>query len=254
MTVAYGKHDRPQRGRPAIDSILDRETIIVPWGIRDAVLAVGLVAVVAVAVLAALGLLARGHDTVSPTLITVALIVPQSAMFAAAWFFGVRKYRTGWRSLGFIGPAQLSAMLLPGPVLLASIAASALYVVIVSALKLDALTPPDVARDLLGVGVHRLANAVVIGLAGPLIEETFFRGFLLAALIQPLGPVRAAIVASAVFSVGHVSIGAMIPLFITGLLLSWLYLKTGSVWPPFTAHAAQNILALAATIAALEGA
>jgi membrane protease YdiL (CAAX protease family) len=43
----------------------------------------------------------------------------------------------------------------------------------------------------------------------------------------------------------------VIPLFVTGLLLSWLYLRTGSIWPPFAAHAAQNLLALAVTLAAL---
>ena len=55
--------------------------------------------------------------------------------------------------------------------------------------------------------------------------------------------------ASAVFAAAHASLAVVLPLFVIGLLLSWLYLRTGSIWPPFAAHAAQNLLALAATLA-----
>ena len=37
---------------------------------------------------------------------------------------------------------------------------------------------------------------------------------------------------------------AMAPIFFAGLLLSWLYLKTGSIWPSFVAHALQNLIAV----------
>ena len=36
----------------------------------------------------------------------------------------------------------------------------------------------------------------------------------------------------------------MIPIFITGSLLAWLYWRTGSLWAPIGAHAAQNALAV----------
>ncbi len=232
--------------------MMSLEEVAVPWGIRDALLAMGMVAVVVLAILAALGLLTRGGEAVNPVLLTAALVAPQAAMLAAVWLFGIRRCRAGWRSIGFARPAQRWAMLMSWPVALASIAAAAIYALAVSALGLDALAPPEIPQDLLGDGLLRLANAAVIGLAGPLVEEVFFRGFLLAALAQPLGVFRAAIVASAVFSAAHVSVGVMIPLFATGLLLSWLYLKTRSIWPPFAAHAAQNLITLAA-IASAEG-
>ena len=216
----------------------------VPWDVRDVLRASGLIVAVSAAAVVVLALLEPG-----PALTAVALVLPHSSMLAAVWIFGVRKYGAGWRPLGFAAPPQPRGLLLPWLVLLASLGAGALYVSAVSALGLDMLVPPDLPQELLGEGAARLLSIAGVGLAGPLIEEVFFRGFLFAALMQPLGAVRAAVVASAVFSAAHVSAPVVIPLFVTGLLLSWLYLRTGSIWPPFAAHAAQNLLALAATLA-----
>ena len=219
----------------------------VPWNVWDVVRASGLIVAVSAAALVALALLRPG-----PALTAAALVLPHSSMLAAVWIFGVRKHGAGWRPLGFVTPPLPGGLLLPWPVLLASITVGAVYVRVVSALGLDILVPPGLPHEILGEGAVRLLSIAGVGLAGPLIEEVFFRGFLLAALVQPLGAVRAAVVASAVFSAAHVSVAVVIPLFVIGLLLSWLYLRTGSIWPPFAAHAAQNLLALAATLAMLE--
>ena len=218
----------------------------VPWNVWDVLRAAGLVVAASATALVVLVLLEPG-----PALTAVALVLPHSSLLAAVWVFGVRKHGTGWRPLGFVATPQPRGLLLPWLVLLASLGSAALYVSAVSALGLEALVPPSLPHELLGEGVVRILSIAGVGLAGPLIEEVFFRGFLLAALIKPLGTVRAVVVASAVFSAAHVSVPVVIPLFVTGLLLSWLYLRTGSIWPPFAAHAAQNLLALAVTLAAL---
>ena len=226
--------------------MFDTDAPDVPWNVWDVVRASGLIVAAAAAVVVVLAMLEPG-----PALTAVLLALPHSAMLAAVWLFGVRK-RGGWGPVGFVPPLLPQGLLLAGLVLLASLGAGAVYVSIVSALGLDALLPPRLPRELLGEGHARLLSIAGVGLAGPLIEEVFFRGFLLAALVQPLGPFRAAMVASAVFSAAHASIAVVLPLFFTGLLLSWLYLRTGSLWPPFAAHAAQNLLALAATLALEE--
>ncbi len=217
----------------------------VPWNVWDVVRAIGLIAAVTAGVAVVLAVQKPG-----PGLTAAALALPHSTMLAAVWLFGVRG-RGGWRPVGFVAPHP-QGLLLAGLVLLASLGAGAVYVSIVSALGLEFLTPPDLPHEILGEGAARLLSIAGVGLAGPLVEEVFFRGFLLAALVQPLGAFRAAVVASAVFAAAHASIAVVLPLFLTGLLLSWLYLRTGSLWPPFAAHAAQNLLALAATLALEE--
>jgi len=77
-------------------------------------------------------------------------------------------------------------------------------------------------------------------------EELFFRGFIFRGLLLKMGPWWAIVVSALLFSGFHLSVGVLIPIFITGFLLAWLYWKTGSLWAAIGAHAGQNALALAA--------
>lgn len=221
------------------------EQITVPWTVRDALIGV---AVVAGATLFTIILLAwhqggRESPNITP-LTTMALGLLSVFMMAPPWLLGIRKYRVRWRTLGFARAKARWSLLLPWLVLLLSLAFGVLYVAVITAAEADSLLPPNIPADVLGEGFYRIANILIIGIAGPLAEEVFFRGFLLAALVQPLGAFWAAAAASAIFAALHGNLAIMVPVFMSGLLLSWLYLKTRSIWPPFTAHVAQNLIAV----------
>ena len=84
----------------------------------------------------------------------------------------------------------------------------------------------------------------ILVVVGPAAEEIFFRGFLLAAFVQGIGVIPGLIVASAIFAVAHGDLTVLLPTFASGAVLSWLYLRTRSLWPGFLAHAGQNSLAV----------
>jgi membrane protease YdiL (CAAX protease family) len=197
------------------------------------------------ALLVALAIAFRGtENTLSGALVPVVIAIPHLLMVSAVWYLGIRKYRVPWSVVGFRPSKGRLALLIPWPALLGSLVFSGVYVAIVTALGFDFLVPTGVPVDILGEGSRRLVTILLIGLAGPLVEELFFRGFVLTALVGPLGRVRATVVASLLFAAGHVDLGVMVPFFVSGMLLSWLYLRTRSIWPPFLAHSAQNLLAL----------
>ena len=190
-----------------------------------------------------------------PTLLTPWLLGAfEGLMILAVWLFGVRKYRISWRSVGMRAPEArpgershplwTAIILVPMLALLASLIATGIYAAIVEGLQIEILVPDPLPEDLLGSGTTRLLIGAVVVFWGPFAEEIFFRGFLLGGLIGPLGGARAAIASAAVFAVAHIVVGSMIPLFITGLVLAWLYLRTKSIWPPLVAHSAQNFLAI----------
>lgn len=203
-----------------------------------------LVAGVSVVMLGAVGLL-RPDGSMSPRPWTVTLVVLAlpALMGASSWFFGLRRNRLPWSALGFRTPRGRYSAALPWAALFLSIAFAGLYSVTVQVLGLEALLPPVIPQDVMGEGVYRPINAFAFVVFGPLAEEVFFRGFLLTAFVPRLGPLRAALLASAIFAAFHLSL-AFIPIFVSGLLLSWLYLRTGSIWTPLTAHSAQNLLAV----------
>lgn len=73
-------------------------------------------------------------------------------------------------------------------------------------------------------------------MAAPLCEEIVFRGYFYPVL-KKFGGLRVAVVCSAlVFAAAHGSLTALLPLFIFGCVLVFLYEKTGSLWAPIAAH------------------
>ena len=132
--------------------------------------------------------------------------------------------------------------------LVASLVITSIYSEIVEWLEIDKLSPPAVDSDILFDGVGVLLTFQAVALITPFSEELFFRGFVFRGLITKLGPYGSMVISAVIFSGFHLSLGVLIPIFITGLLLAWLYWRTGSLWAPVGAHAAQNTLALLMTL------
>ena len=215
------------------------------WGLRDVGAAVAAVFVGVIIVLVGLRVAVGALDGLdSDDVRPWGLAAVEGLMILAVWVFAVRRRGASRSSLGMRSVGPRAMYLLPLAVFILSLTLTAAYVGIVSGLGLDFLEPPELTEDLLGTGVQRVVTVIAIVLWGPFAEELFFRGFVLAALVGPLGPFRAAVASSALFAVAHVSIGVVFPIFVTGMLLAWLYLRTRSIWPPMTAHALQNFIAV----------
>ena len=223
----------------------------VPW--RGGQVAAGILLVVIAIVPAAFAAVGAGHlagqygeavtTWVSSHLIGIAII-------AVVWRLGLKRYGAPVSALGLAPPGlpQAKTVFMTLGALGASLAATVVYSAIVDLLGADLLSPPDISADIAFPGPAVLLTFQALAVWTPLTEELFFRGFIFAGLCPFLG-VRWAVVASAVvFSLFHLSAGVLIPVFITGLLLAWLYQKTGSLWPSIVAHAANNALAVAVEV------
>jgi len=164
-------------------------------------------------------------------LVVIALAVSRQTVPAFVRALGLGRYRARslWRPAVFV----LAAYLMVGA-----------YVLVVEALGIDALVPqstvpPAVTRD----GVTMAIAAVVAAVAAPLSEETFFRGFVFTGLLR-WGFWPAAAVSAALFTLAHLDVGSMIPFFIIGLALAWLYWSRASLWENVAFHAMFNTVSL----------
>ena len=95
-----------------------------------------------------------------------------------------------------------------------------------------------------------LQGVLVVGLA-PISEELFFRGFLFGGLRGRLSFWPAALISGIFFGSIHLlggSIEVIPPLAAFGVLLAWLYERTGSLGPPMLMHALQNAIAFTITV------
>ena len=95
------------------------------------------------------------------------------------------------------------------------------------------------------IGSIAIAGFLIVILA-PLTEEMFFRGFMFASLRRSMSLWPAAAIAAVVWGSLHLSggnIGVAIQLSVFGVILAWLYERSGSLWAPITAHALNNTIA-----------
>jgi hypothetical protein len=78
--------------------------------------------------------------------------------------------------------------------------------------------------------------ALAAVLVAPLCEELLFRGYLYPVAKKFTGPWLAACSSALFFAAAHGNLSALLPLFLFGLLLVWIYEKTGSLWAPIAVH------------------
>ena len=76
----------------------------------------------------------------------------------------------------------------------------------------------------------------------PLFEETLFRGVLLPVLGPWLGTSGAVLMSAALFAAAHLSLGELIPLFVLGIGLGLLRLRTGRLAASVVMHGCWNAL------------
>jgi membrane protease YdiL (CAAX protease family) len=105
---------------------------------------------------------------------------------------------------------------------------------------------PEVTLDAWGLVV-----LVVAGLVAPVAEELFFREAILVRVFRDTPRGVAIVLSSAVFGLLHLSAGGpilILTLFLMGVVLGELRLRTGSLGPPIVVHAVNNLAAVLLTV------
>jgi len=93
-----------------------------------------------------------------------------------------------------------------------------------------------------------LANAAVVSLVAPFVEELLYRGLGFGLLRQFVDPWPAILITGLAFGLAHGLVLGLPVLSIFGITLGWLRCKTGSVYPGMCVHALFNAAALAAAV------
>jgi uncharacterized protein len=220
----------------------------VPWRSGQVVIAIALIALSALVVSQVIIWLAGRENVALAAWLTSLLL--GVVILVIVWAVALRPYQASLSSLG-LRPPQVPTPKWVGMtigVLLLSLGATALYAVLLRQAGFDILLPPEIPVDIVFPGLRVVLTFLALAVWTPLTEEIFFRGFIFAGLIPRWSVPRAMIISALIFSVFHLSLGVLIPIFITGFLLAWLYRQTGSLWTSILAHAGQNAAALLATI------
>jgi membrane protease YdiL (CAAX protease family) len=87
----------------------------------------------------------------------------------------------------------------------------------------------------------------------PIAEELFFRGVVFNAWLREAGRPWAYVGSAALFAAIHLSLVSLLPIFLLGLALAWVYERTRSLLAPIVMHATVNGISVALALAVRFG-
>jgi membrane protease YdiL (CAAX protease family) len=167
-----------------------------------------------------------------------------AAVVVAVWVGVVRHGPAASELLGLRPFARRWWWLAPVCVLLLSVALDEGLLRLVRALFGIDLTP-QTSQVIAGLATTlplALAATVAIGLLGPFAEELLFRGLIYGYVEGRIGPRTAWAISSLLFALAHAEPAHITLVLPIGILLGWVRMRSGSLWPGVVAHAANNML------------
>jgi membrane protease YdiL (CAAX protease family) len=157
-------------------------------------------------------------------------------------WLSLRKYNASWRNLG-LRDFSFRSLVLGIGLLLLSFVFNLAYSQLLGVFDLS--VQPDFS-----LLFEETSSPWLVFLAGvviaPVIEEIIFRGFIFAGLVKRYGWQKAALISAIIFALIHMQPLAFLPIVLLGLIFSYLYFKSGSIWPAVAIHMITNALGLGA--------
>lgn len=216
----------------------------VGWGVKDVALGTGFYIVQAVSILAIVYLVAEAVETDYTGIpLLVGMLLLQLTLPVTVWFFVVSRRKVRWSALGLWRKPTFKDAALGFAIFVLEILAQFIYYQVLEAVGVD--TDDLAPTPFVEAGTEYLIGVAILAIAiAPFMEELFFRGFVFTGLAGRWGPVWAGLVSSLLFMGAHLEPLRFPPLFLMGLLLAWLYHRTGVLWAPMLAHLLNNALAV----------
>jgi membrane protease YdiL (CAAX protease family) len=175
-----------------------------------------------------------------------AIVVLDGIFIGGPALVALWRYHLGWQGLG-LRPFDRDLWWLPLAAAAAAYVGIIVYAVVLVALGAEGAVPEQEEVDQLFEhrAVLPLAFLATVIMA-PLAEEIFFRGFVFAGLVRPLGVAPAMLASGLLFGAFHVTdvdtVGLVVPFGFIGALFAWLYYRTGSLWPSVLTHLLFNLV------------
>ncbi|MGA2286644.1 MAG: CPBP family intramembrane glutamic endopeptidase [Dehalococcoidia bacterium] len=242
---------QPERSQTTSDD-WRREVV---WGPREIIigLVLGVVALLCIEVVAVIVARLLGVDVKNTThadqVALVASVPFELMLFVIALSLTVGSRGAKLRSLGF-RPLPLNLVWVTPAAVVGALSILLVYEGIANAIGGSRLLPQsNLKGDVLNQTAFVVMASVLALVLAPLVEETFFRGFLFGGLTRRFSFVIAALMSGFLFALAHGEPTVFIPFTFVGMVFAASYAYTGSLWTTISAHFLFNLISFIATLA-----
>lgn len=98
-----------------------------------------------------------------------------------------------------------------------------------------------------------LGNILIIAVVPAIVEEMFFRGFLMNTLTRMMNPHIAVWASALIFSLIHMQFYGLVSRLVLGAMLGYYFLWSGNLWASIVAHFTHNFVSLIIALLAIKG-
>lgn len=160
----------------------------------------------------------------------------------------LRKYKVGWDSIGLrkFNVLKSSALIIA---MFVAFVALAYVALIITKILLPGFDPNQAQVNEFTsavTGNARIISFFALVVIPPIVEEMLFRGFMFPAFAGRVGIFFGALFSSLLFGLAHLQANVGVYTIVLGLLLCYMYKRTGSIIPGITLHMINNYVAFAA--------
>jgi membrane protease YdiL (CAAX protease family) len=227
----------------------------IAWGPGEVALgiALGVAALIFIPVTALLIAWIIGIDvteTRHATQVSLVASLPfEAALFVIVAALAVFKCHSRWSDLGF-RPLALKHWWVPLATVFGAFVAVEVYAVIAGAIGGSKFLPKStLGEDILNENTFAVLAGILALVLAPLVEETFFRGFVFGGLLRRFSFLGAALMSGFLFSLAHGEPTTLLPFTVVGMLFATGYAYTGSLWTTISAHFTFNLISFTVAMA-----
>lgn len=227
-----------------------------PWEISDItiVMIIGLVLVYGLVLL--MNLIGASNvftenKNYSGIYVLIALLFQNIAFLIPMLLIGSHNKKLSWHDFGF---RKVSFKKLVGYTFLGYISYFFINLLIQIAQILSKFEIPGFGiqenrLEMFGTGTFNQAMSfIAIVILAPVLEEVFFRGFLFQTLKAHTKPWLAIILGGFIFAALHIELQVILPLWLLGIILCYIFHKTNSIYTSITFHILNNLIAFLITV------
>lgn len=223
----------------------------VPWNIKDVIIVIACAAILTILALLSLKFsnLKQYFEADNKALILVALgfLIQWIVIFLPLVLLTAKKYKLKLKHFGFekIKLWTAAKEIIKSYFLYVGISILISIIIINFDVQIPGYQVQESVLPLFGNSLFSLITAaLVVVVLAPILEEIFFRGFLLRTLSDKIGIYLGSIVSALIFALLHFPWQSIIPIFILGLIINATVIRTKSIWPAIGFHILNNAIVL----------
>ena len=185
------------------------------------------------------------NQLLKSAILLILYLLQVAGMLFPLWYFVLRRYESGSKEFGFrwIGIGKTILWIIIAYLFYLGLSIFLIEIFYCLGIESFGFEKQTSIFDIFVTNISGVLVALFIAvIMAPIIEEIFFRGFILQTLVKRISAFWGVIITALIFAAVHFEFRSIMPLIILSFILNILFVKTRSIWPCILFHIFNNTI------------